>query len=101
MLYVGLDCHKRYTTVCALDERGEVANRERLEHTTPGVFKAYFTGLKQPCQVVLEACLAVDMVVDWLEAAPNIDAITLAHPKKTRIIRIIAEAWVKNRGRTS
>ena len=51
MLYVGLDCHKRYTLVCALDERGEVANRERLEHTTPGVFKAYFAGLKQPCQV--------------------------------------------------
>jgi len=39
MLYVGLDCHKRYTLVCALDERGEVANRERLEHTTPGCSK--------------------------------------------------------------
>lgn len=92
MLYVGLDCHKRYTTVCALDEEGAVADRARLEHSQAGAFKDYFTTLGKPCRVVLEACLAVDMVVDWLEASPNIDSITLAHPKKTRII---AEAWVK------
>ena len=57
MLYVGLDCHKKYTQASAQDETGKIVLERRIDHAFPSEFSRFFTDLGQPCKVAFEACL--------------------------------------------
>ncbi len=54
MLYVGIDCHKRYALVNAVDEKGRTRAHTRLSNDVSTV-EDFFRSLNEPCKAVLEA----------------------------------------------
>ena len=91
MLYAGLDYHKRYSVVQAMDEQGRKRERARL----PNEFKAvrdFFDSLGEPCKVVLEAGWNWGTMFDWLEQVESVVEVQLAHPFR---VKAIASAQVK------
>jgi transposase len=91
MKYVGIDYHKKYSHVAALNEMGEVICSRRLENRAE-TFQAFFRDLKEPSEAVLEASRTWGVMFDLLEGLPEIHSVTLAHPQK---VRAIAEAKIK------
>ncbi|MFQ5847145.1 MAG: transposase [Candidatus Methylomirabilales bacterium] len=91
MLYVGIDYHKRYAQVNALDEQGQQRAAARLPNDSRAL-EAFFRALGEPCQAVLEAGWNWGLMYDWLEQIATVTAVQLAHPYRTRAI---AAAQVK------
>ncbi|MGE5172284.1 MAG: IS110 family transposase, partial [Betaproteobacteria bacterium] len=89
--YVGIDYHKRYSVVTAIDPSGAVIQSGRLDNR-PEPFQAFFDGLDGPSEVVLEASRTWGVLYDLVEDMDGVDAVTLAHPYK---VRAIADAQIK------
>ena len=49
---VGIDLSHRFTSICVLDENGEVVEEGKIR-TTPDAFERRFSAM-EPCRVVLE-----------------------------------------------
>lgn len=92
MNYVGIDLHKKYSVLCALDESGQELGRARVESKAGPGLKQFFQGLDGPSKVVMEACWNWGLMHDLVEEVPEVDEVVLAHPYKTRLI---AEAQIK------
>lgn len=91
MLYVGIDYHKRYTQVNAIDETGKARAHSRLSNELSTV-ESFFQSLGEPCKAVLEAGWNWGVMYDWLESIESVEEVQLAHPYRTRAI---AAAQVK------
>jgi transposase len=91
MLSVGLDHHKRYSQVEALDEKGASRAAARIPNEL-GQIQGFFQSLGEPCRVVLEAGWNWGSMYDWLEGIENVVEVQLAHPYG---VRAIAAAQVK------
>ena len=91
MLSVGLDLHKRYSQVEALEESGERRSGARLVNEFEEI-EGFFRSLGEPCRVVLEAGWNWGSMYDWLERVENVVEVQLAHPYG---VRAIAAAQVK------
>jgi hypothetical protein len=91
MLSVGLDLHKRYSQVEALEENGERRSGARLINEFEQI-EGFFRSLGEPCRVVLEAGWNWGLMYDWLERVENVVEVQLAHPYG---VRAIAAAQVK------
>jgi len=91
MLSVGLDLHKRYSQVEALEENGERRSAARLVNEFEQI-EGFFRSLGEPCRVVLEAGWNWGSMYDWLERVENVVEVQLAHPYG---VRAIAAAQVK------
>lgn len=91
MLCVGLDLHKRYSQVEAIDESGQRRAAGRIGNEFDEV-DGFFRGLGEPCRVVLEAGWNWGLMHDWLERVGNVVEVQLAHPYG---VRAIASAQVK------
>lgn len=87
MFYVGIDHHKRYCQLAAVDEQGAVV-KERGVPTEREPLVRFFEELAFPCAVTLEAGRNWGLIYDWLEEA--VEELKLAHPLKTKAI-----AWAK------
>jgi hypothetical protein len=46
MNYVGVDIHKKYSVLCALDERGSKLREARVEGNAASGFAQFFAGLR-------------------------------------------------------
>jgi transposase len=92
MRYVGIDYHKRYSVLCATDERGQELKRRRINGNSATGFAQFFSDLGQEAKVVMEACWNWGWLHDLLEKIDQVDEVVLAHPYKTRLI---AEAQIK------
>lgn len=92
MNYVGIDIHKRYSVVCALDERGRKLKEARIEPNSSSGFVQFFKELKGPSKAVLEACWNWGLIHDMVEEIEEVEEVALAHPFKTRLI---ADAQIK------
>ena len=58
MIYVGMDIHKRFSQVAALDESGEVLDQRCLNHTPTEELIDYFNEFPKDKQVIVEpACV--------------------------------------------
>ncbi len=91
MNYVGIDYHKRYSVVTAVDEEGQVINSQRLDNRIEP-FREFFIGLGGPSKTVVEASRTWGVMYDLLEAIDDVESVTLAHSQK---VRAIAEAKIK------
>jgi transposase len=90
-VFIGIDYHKRYSVYCAVNDRGEIQARGRIEHAQPEGFVELVK--RWPgCRVVFEASMNWHWLYEVLEVAVGEGDIVLANPYKTRII---AEAQVK------
>ena len=92
MNYVGVDIHKKYSVLCALDETGRKLREARVEGNEPSGFAQFFTALSGPSKAVLEACWNWGLIHDELEELDQVEEVVLAHPHKTRLI---ADAQIK------
>lgn len=92
MNYVGIDYHKRYSVLCATDERGRKVREGRIGGNSASGFAQFFSSLEGPSKVVMEACWNWGWLYDLLSEIPQVGEVVLAHPYKTRLI---AEAQVK------
>ena len=66
MNYVGIDIHKRYSVLVALDERGRELKRCRINGNTAFGFAQFFSGLDGKSKVVVEACWNWGRIYDLL-----------------------------------
>jgi transposase len=90
-VFIGIDYHKRYSVYCAVNDRGEILARGRIEHVRPQDFVELVK--RWPgCRVVFEASMNWHWLYEVLEGLVGEGDIVLANPYKTRII---AEAQVK------
>jgi len=92
MNYVGIDIHKRYSVLVAVDERGRELTRGRISGNSAFGFAQFFGALSGPSKAVLEACWNWGRIYDVLSEIEEIEEVVLAHPLKTRLI---AEAQIK------
>lgn len=83
MLYVGIDHHKRYCQLAAVDEQGAVV-KERRVPTEREPLVQFLLELDEPCAATLEAGRNWGLIYDWLEEA--VEELQLAHPRKTKAI---------------
>jgi len=95
MNYVGVDIHKRYSVLVAVDERGRELARGRISGNSVHAFAQFFEALQGPGKVVLEACWNWGRIYDVLSEIEQVEEVVLAHPLKTRLI---AEAQIKTDG---
>ncbi len=91
MNYVGIDYHKKYSHVTAIDGEGRVIRSKRLENK-PEPFQEFFERLEGPSEAVLEASRTWGVMYDLLEDLEEVESVQLAHPLK---VRAIAEAKIK------
>lgn len=91
MNYVGIDYHKKYSVVTAVDEKGHMIRTTRLDNRYEP-FQAFFSSLDGPSEAVLEATRTWGLLYDLLEEIDGVDSVTLAHSLK---VRAIAEAKIK------
>ena len=91
MNYVGIDYHKKYSVVTAIDEKGHTIRTTRLDNKHEP-FQAFFSSLDGPSEAVLEATRTWGVLYDLLEEIDGVDSVTLAHSLK---VRAIAEAKIK------
>ncbi len=91
MNYVGIDYHKNYSHVTAINEEGKVVSTKRLDNK-PEVFESFFSDLDGPSQTVVEASRTWGVMFDLLEGIDSVESVSLAHPQK---VRAIAEAKIK------
>jgi transposase len=92
MNYVGVDIHKKYSVLCALDESGRKLREGRVEGNSARGFGQFFAGLQGPSKAVVEACWNWGLIHDELEELEPVEEVVLAHPYKTRLI---ADAQIK------
>src|SRR5947199_2586663 len=92
MRYVGIDYHKRYSVLCATDERGQELKQRRINGNSASGFAQFFSELGEESKVVMEACWNWGWLYDLLAKIDEIDEVVLAHPYKTRLI---AEAQIR------
>ena len=95
MNYVGIDIHKRYSVLVAVDERGRELARGRISGNTAFGFAQFFGGLEGKSKVVMEACWNWGRIHDLLGEIEQVEEVVLAHPLKTRLI---ADAQIKTDG---
>lgn len=91
MNYVGIDYHKKYSHVTAVNDEGQVIDSKRLDNDVT-LFREFFQGLGEKSQAVVEASRTWGVMYDLLESLDEVDSVTLAHPLK---VRAIAEAKIK------
>lgn len=91
MNYVGIDYHKRYSHVTAINGEGRVIRSKRLENK-PEPFQEFFKRLEGPSEAVLEASRTWGVMYDLLEELEGVESVELAHSQK---VRAIAEAKIK------
>jgi transposase len=91
MLHVGLDLHKRFSTVAALADDGEVLHQDKLYHDDRARLSEYFAKLAGEAVVTLEATRNWYWLYEFLEELGV--TVKLAHARK---VRLIAEAKLKN-----
>jgi transposase len=91
MNYVGIDYHKTYSHVTAIDEEGKVILSRRLENK-PAQFQTFFRALGGRSEAVLEASRTWGVMYDLLEELEGVESVQLAHSQK---VRAIAEAKIK------
>jgi transposase len=95
MNYVGIDIHKRYSVLVAVDERGQEIKRGRVNGNEASGFAQFFASLCGASKVVVEACWNWGRIYDLLQEIDTIEEVLLANPLKTRLI---ADAQIKTDG---
>lgn len=89
--YVGIDYHKKYSHVTAINPEGEVILSRRIDNDAE-LFREFFSSLEGKSQTVIEASRTWGVMYDLLESLDEVESVTLAHPLK---VRAIAEAKIK------
>jgi transposase len=91
MLHVGLDLHKRFSTIAAMDDDGNVRLEDKLYHDDRARLTEFFSEIAGKAVVTVEATRNWYWMYELLEEQGV--AVKLANARK---VRLIAEARLKN-----
>jgi len=91
MLHVGLDLHKKYSTVVVMDDDGNIQLEDTLYHDDRPRLIEFFSKLAGKAVVTVEASRDWYWLYELLEELGV--TVKLANARK---VRLIAEAWLKN-----
>jgi transposase len=91
MLHVGLDLHKKYSTVAVMDDDGNIQLEDTLYHDDRPRLIEFFSKLAGKAVVTVEATRDWYWLYELLEELGV--TVKLANARK---VRLIAEAWLKN-----
>ncbi len=91
MLHVGLDLHKRYSTVAVMDDDGNIQLEDTLYHDDRPRLIEFFSKLAGKAVVTVEATRDWYWLYELLEELGV--TVKLAHARK---VRLIAESWLKS-----
>jgi transposase len=91
MLHVGLDLHKKYSTVVVMDDDGNVQLEETLYHDDRPRLIEFFSKLAGKAVVTVEATRDWYWLYELLEELGV--TVKLANARK---VRLIAESWLKS-----
>src|SRR5437016_14487271 len=81
MNYVGVDIHKKYSVLCALDESGRKLREGRVEGNSARGFAQFFAGLEGPSKAVVEACWNWGLIHDELEELEPVEEVVPTHTR--------------------
>lgn len=95
MMYLGIDYHKKYSYVTAIDEAGQVKAEAKVANRRESL-NQFLDGLGEECQAVLEAGYSWGVLHDLLEGEGV--PVQVAHPTR---LRAIAETQIKTDQRDS
>lgn len=95
MIHLGIDVHKRYSYVTALDDRGQVKLEAKVTNHRES-FEKITKGFGEECEAVIEAGYTWGAMYDLLEGVGI--KTQVAHPYK---LRTIAESQIKTDQRDS
>jgi transposase len=90
MYYVGMDIHKKYSSVAVIDEQGVLVDRHRVDHRYREEVTGYFNQFPLKTQVVMEATCGWAWLSEVLQDLGL--EVKLANPSK---VKIIAESQIK------
>lgn len=90
MTWVDLDLHKRYITVCALDDAGMILAEHRRLPADDTALLAWLGNLPAPVTVAMEATVYWAWLHDRLTAAGY--AAVVAHPRQV-LGRVVLVSW--------
>jgi transposase len=90
--YVGIDYHKKYSTICILDQNGSIRKEATIRPNSPKQFQSCFETLDGSVRAAYECGLNWGRLYDLLDTLDCVDQIVLADAHKTRII---AESQIK------
>lgn len=90
MIHVGLDMHKHFSKIEAMDDFGRVLQKTTLYHDNKEAIHQYFRSLDKPVIVAMEATRSWYWLYE-LMIEEGVD-VKLAHPYKTKLI---GEAKIK------
>jgi transposase len=91
MLHIGLDLHKRFSTIAAMDDDGNVRLEDKLYHDDRVRLKEFFSEVAGKAVVTVEATRNWYWLYEQLEELGV--TVRLANARK---VRLIAEARLKN-----
>lgn len=83
MITIGVDFHKRTSSYCVLDTKGQRMKRCKLENR-PELIKEFLDGLPGPKQLAMEATRSWPLFYET--AKDHVDHFLLGHPKKMKAI---------------
>lgn len=93
MIYAGIDVHKKFSFITAMNEKGKIINQTKIMHgkqISQAPWNDFVKQFREPISLAIEATGMWAPVHDALE--PLVEEIKLAHPLRTRAI---AEARIK------
>ena len=86
MNYVGVDIHKKYSVLCALDESGRKLREGRVEGNSQSGFAQFFEGLGGPSKAVVEACWKRGLIHDELEELAQVEEVLICASAISRVL---------------
>lgn len=90
MRYVGVDYHRRFSYLTAMDKKGEIVKEAKISNTKEALHNFLKFSANGQLHAVLEAGRNWEVMYDLLEE--EFDEVKLAHPYK---VKAIAEARIK------
>lgn len=83
MITIGVDFHKRTSSYCVLDEKGQRLKRCKLENR-PELIEEFLRALPGPKKLAMEATRNWGLFYETVK--PHVDEFLLGHPKKMKAI---------------
>jgi hypothetical protein len=90
-VFVGIDYHKRYSVISAVDGAGRRLLEARVNGNTPDGGRTTFKRLPGPAKVAVEACWNWGKLHDMLEELPEVEEIVLSPPLQGADHRRVAD----------
>ncbi len=90
MIYIGVDLHKRFCYITAMDATGQIVDQRKVSNETASL-QGYLGRWQEPVQMAVESCSFWPAFAEAVES--RVERLVLVHPQR---VKAIASAKLKN-----